>query len=364
LELTLGMDAGVATPALAERVGRWAAEHTQRQVLEMLPQDHGGHWSCATLRKLLRSLSAGMAPHRQVAQSEQVVRWLPQARAAPGRLQPILAVGRDGVHVPLRHRKWREGATATVSVLDRRGTRVGTVYLGQMPESGQTPLTTHLTALSQDSLQPVDAQGLRLVSVSDDGSHPSDYYHTVLKTMPDPKRPWCPLTWRRIVDYSHAGLYIQQLAEALLSSTPKGRAWAKQMRQHLKTTSDGITRVLPSAGALRRQHGLWGKAKDYEQAYAYLHKRTHWMRYRHSSGQRLPIGSGMTEAACKTVFTQRLKRSGMSWTIAGGQVILDLRVIWLSGVWEHVHQRYLTSQPMPMTQEEKAQVAQPGQQAA
>ena len=88
------------------------------------------------------------------------------------------------------------------------------------------------------------------------------------------------------------------------------------------------------------------------------------MRYRHYSCQRLPIGSGITEAACKTVFTQRLKRSGMSWTLAGGQVILDLRVIGLSGVWENVHQRYLASQPMPRTQEERAHVAQPGQQAA
>ena len=88
------------------------------------------------------------------------------------------------------------------------------------------------------------------------------------------------------------------------------------------------------------------------------------MRYRHYSCQRLPIGSGITEAACKTVFTQRLKRSGMSWTIAGGQVILDLRVIWLSSIWESVHHWYLASQPMPMTQEERAQVAQPGQQAA
>src|SRR5215471_14032062 len=92
LELTLGLQAGVATPALAERVGRWAAEHTQRQGLEMLQQDHGVHWSCATLRKLLRSLRAGMAPHHQAAQRDQVVRWLHQDRASPGRFQPILAV--------------------------------------------------------------------------------------------------------------------------------------------------------------------------------------------------------------------------------------------------------------------------------
>ena len=35
LELRLGMEAGVATPALAERVGQWAVDHTQRHVLAM-----------------------------------------------------------------------------------------------------------------------------------------------------------------------------------------------------------------------------------------------------------------------------------------------------------------------------------------
>ena len=359
LEIRGGIEAGLATPALAERIGAWAADHAQRQVLAMLRKDHGVQWSCTTLRKLLGSLSAGMAPHRPPAQVEQVVRWLHQARASHGRFQPTLAVGRDGVHVPLRHGDWKEGATATVSVMDRRGKRVGTVYLGQMPEAGQTTLTAQLTTLLQDILRQVDSQSLRLVYVSDDGYHPSDYYHTVLKKMHDPQRPWHTLAWIRIVDYYHACLYIKQLAEALFGPSAQGQAWAKQRRKHLKTKSDGITRVLQSASALRRKHGLWGTPKVYDQAYAYLKKRTHWMRYRHYSGQRLPIGSGITEAACKTVFTQRLKRSGMSWTIAGGQVILDLRVLWLSGVWETVHQRYLASQPMPITQAGMAKGAQP-----
>src|SRR5918912_3597993 len=323
LELRLGIEAGLATPALAERVGYWATDHTQNEVIEIIQREYGVLWSCTSLCKLLGSLRAGMAPHREGAQVEQVLRWLEQARTSRGRFRPTLSVGRDGIFVPLRGGVAQEGATATVSVLDRRGKRVGTVYLGQMPESGQTTLTTQLTTLIQDILQQVDAQRLRLVYVSDDGYHPSDYYHTVLKKMQDPKRPWCPLTWIRIIDYYHACLYMQPLAEALFGPSPKGRAWATQRRKHLKTQSDGITRVLQSAGALRRRYGLWGKAQDYEQAYAYLHKRTHWMRYRHYSRQRLPIGSGITEAACKTVFTQRLKRSGMSWTIAGGQVILD-----------------------------------------
>src|SRR5262249_10414237 len=59
LELPWGRPAGVAPPALAERVGRWAAAHAQRQVLAMVQQAHGGPWSCPPLRTLLSRLSAG-----------------------------------------------------------------------------------------------------------------------------------------------------------------------------------------------------------------------------------------------------------------------------------------------------------------
>ena len=76
--------------------------------------------------------------------------------------------------------------------------------------------------------------------------------------------------------------------------------------------------------------------------------------YRGYRRDHLPIGSGVTEAACKTVFSQRLKRSGMAWSVEGGQRIVDLRVIDLSGVWSGVHQSYLQSKRLPKerTQEE------------
>lgn len=109
---------------------------------------------------------------------------------------------------------------------------------------------------------------------------------------------------------------------------------------------------------------MWGKTQSDDQAYASLKKRPHWMRYRHDSGQRLPIGSGITEAACKIVFTQRLKRSGMSWTIEGGQTILNLRVVWLSGVWDAVYQRYLAAKPMPVAPAELAKGARCEKEAA
>lgn len=168
--------------------------------------------------------ACGNGGHRHAAQIDQVVRWLPQVRASTGRLQPILAVGRDGVNVPLRHGAWKEGATATVWGRDRRGKRVGTVDLGQMPEEGQTTLTAQLTALLQDIVRHVDSQSLRVVSVSDEGYHPRDYYHNVLKKMNDPRRPWRTLTWIRLVDSDYACLSITQLAEAVCGPGAQGRA--------------------------------------------------------------------------------------------------------------------------------------------
>jgi hypothetical protein len=364
LELRLGIEAGMATPALAERVGRWGTDYTQHEALEMLKNDHGVEWSCTSLRKVLGSLRAGMAPHREGAQVEQLVNWLEQARTSKGRFRPTLSVGRDGIFVPLRHGVWQEGATATVSVLDRRGKRVGTMYLGQMPQAGQGTLTAQLSSLLKAVLSRVDSENLRLVSVSDEGHHPSTYYHHVLKKMVDPRRPWRVPEWIRIVDFYHACQYVQQLADTIFGVGAEAQSWAKEMRHVLKTKADGVARVLKSASALRRRRGLCGQAKLYEKAYRYIKKRTQWMRYHLYKRQCLPLGSGITEAACKIVFTQRLKRSGMSWTIAGGQVILDLRVIKLSRVWQEVHRRYLASKPMPVVHLETAKGPQNKQLAA
>jgi hypothetical protein len=49
----------------------------------------------------------------------------------------------------------------------------------------------------------------------------------------------------------------------------------------------------------------------------------------------------VTEACCKTVVTQRMKQSGMTWKLEGGQTIMDLRVIYLSGIWEDVYAAHL-----------------------
>ena len=58
------------------------------------------------------------------------------------------------------------------------------------------------------------------------------------------------------------------------------------------------------------------------------------MRYSDLRAQFLPIGSGVVEAACKTLVTQRLKRSGMRWRVPGGQAILTFRALCQSARFE------------------------------
>ncbi len=87
----------------------------------------------------------------------------------------------------------------------------------------------------------------------------------------------------------------------------------------------------------------------FDGAYQYLRKRQRWMDYWGYRRQGMAIGSGITEAACKTLFTQRFKQSGMKWSLEGGQVIVDLRVIWLSKLWGEVYASFL--QGFPQAQE-------------
>jgi len=349
LEIRLGLEAGLATPALAERAAQAAAVSTQSAVLAGLKRDHGVGLSVASLRTVLAGVVEGMEPHRQEAQVAHVLKLLEQASGSRGGRKPVLAVGRDGLMLPIRDQEsYREGVTATLSVYDRRGKRLGTVYLGRMPEPGQETLSRQLTALLMAVLKRWSGPLPRLAYVTDGGYQQTRYFQRVLKRMRHPRDCGQRLKWEWVIDYYHACEYITKLSEALFSDNKRAHAWARKMRRWLKEKPRGIYRVLHSAAALRRRRMMLGKRREqYRNAYNYLRKRIRFLDYSWHRSNHLPIGSGVTEAACKTVFTQRLKQSGMTWKLEGRQWIVDLRVIQLSGVWQEVYQSYLEARILP-----------------
>ena len=73
---------------------------------------------------------------------------------------------------------------------------------------------------------------------------------------------------------------------------------------------------------------------DIERELAFFRKHRHRMRYHALKEQGIAIGSGIVEAANKTLVAQRLKRSGMRWRIVGGQAVLTFRALLKSGRFE------------------------------
>ena len=351
LELRLGVVAGLATPALAERVGFWSSDHEQEAVRGLLRTEHGVSWSVTSLRKVAAAVRDGVAGPGEQARRDRLVELLTEADDSTGAHRPTLAVGRDGVMVPIRGQRYQEAATATVSVHDRRGKRLGTVYLGQMPESGQHRLTKHAAALLTGVLAAWHTRGgacPRLQYLSDGGHHPQEFFRRVLSRLADPWRPGQFLPWRWTLDFYHACTHLWAMAESLFGEAPAAWSWYRRMRHWLRDRRGGVTNILRSASQEENRRKMTrGRRSEYGRAYRYLRRHARWMDYAACRKVHLPIGSGVTEAACKTVFAQRLKRSGMTWGVAGGQVIVDLRVLVLSQVWERSYAAYQKARPLP-----------------
>jgi hypothetical protein len=331
---------------------------TQGLVLQRLRREHGVIWGTKKLRQVTACLAEAMAPLARRFQAAKVLAWLEEAFRRKGNRRPVLCVGRDGITLGMRDGSFEVAATGTITVYDRRGERLGTVYLAQPPEPGQETISNELTALLAEVLQRWEGPTPQLCYVTDAGDHETAYYRQVLRRMRHP-RTGERLPWQRIVDYYHASQRITTLAETLFGQTRAAQSWAKRMRK-LLLKPNGPSRVLHAAAARASRHGvIRHRKKDYRRAYEYLRKRTRFMQYAAYRRQHLPIGSGITEAACKTVFTQRLKLSGMRWTHEGARTVLTLRVILLSGIWEevyhatldHPHTTPIRTYQVPLTQE-------------
>ena len=72
-----------------------------------------------------------------------------------------------------------------------------------------------------------------------------------------------------------------------------------------------------------------------EREMGYFEKNKNRMRYAEFRKRGLFVGSGVLEAGCRTVIGQRLKQSGMHWTVKGANSILALRCSIMSNRWEN-----------------------------
>jgi hypothetical protein len=131
-----------------------------------------------------------------------------------------------------------------------------------------------------------------------------------------------------IVDLYHARERLADTGKLLFPSNPK-KAESWKEKQSLLLDQGQIALVARNMRGLARRHSA--VAEEVEKMANYFETNASRMKYDEFRNRGLFVGSGVMEAGCKTVVGQRLKRSGMRWTLRGANAIIALRCLELSG---------------------------------
>jgi hypothetical protein len=211
----------------------------------------------------------------------------------------------------------------TVTLYDEDANRLDTVRYGRAPEDKKQTLTEQLDAelASIFAVRP----DLAMVALADGAEENWRYF----------ERPVYDKA-TKIVDHGHASQHLRAAMAAYYGEqSVAGRAEYARLRIILRDQPGGADDVIAALARLaRKTRGQKNKRrrKLLNAELTYFKNQRERMDYAGYQARGLPIGSGVVEAACKTLATQRLKRSGMSWR-DGKQAILTIRSLQQSNRW-------------------------------
>jgi hypothetical protein len=350
LELRAGI-IGSCTPLLARQVSFLVGHMTSAEAASVFEEMGVNGPSASTCDRVPKVLDPVWEQHRE--QWEAALR----AREEVPPEATVLACSLDGVLVPDREAQreakakreeakekglntlacgpagYREVGCGTVSLYappedpkskdpeERSPQRLDTVRYARAPEYKKKTLTEQLDAEVDAIL--ATRPDLKLVALADGAEENWRYYAA-------PK--WNDAT--KIVDHGHASQHLKAALAACYGDTVDGRAEYERLRLILRDKKGGVGEVIDELD--RRHRKLRGhprRRKLLAKERAYFRNQKERMDYARYQELGLPIGSGVVEAACKTLAAQRLKRSGMNWG-DGKQPILTIRSLQQSDRWD------------------------------
>jgi len=149
-----------------------------------------------------------------------------------------------------------------------------------------------------------------------------------------------------VLDIIHATEYLWDAANTVLGEThPHRTAW---VRAYLEPLLSGQTDAVITALAEEANDPTWTatKRQAVRRTVGYYQRNRPYMHYDEYLARGWPIGTGVIEGACGHLVKDRMEQSGMRWTKAGAQAVLDLRAVRLNGHWDrywqfHRHQQHL-----------------------
>ena len=227
----------------------------------------------------------------------------------------------DGTCLLMGEDGWRETMVGTIGFYDATGERQHTIYLAAAPEYGKA---TFLDRMERE-IGRVKAAYPRAQYVGlADGA----------------KGNWEFLgrhTGVQVIDFWHAAEYLADAADVLFARSPKEkRPWLESSCHRLKHEPGAARQLIRDLKQLAAEKGAAPDHPHVEAAITYFtnQSRAGRMDYPPLVESKIPIGSGVTEAACQVLVKQRLYGSGMRWKGPGAAAVLSVRCLrYTTGRW-------------------------------
>jgi hypothetical protein len=365
VDARLGIVEGRYTPRMARVATRLCAVMTDEEGADLLAEVGTAQMSKSTLSRLPRAMAARYEQHRDVIEAN--VREQEPIAVGAVTVQVSLdgvMVPQDGEHARPRGRKadapdlprheqrygsvgspgpaandgtmgraWHEGSVGTVAYFDEEGQRLATTYLARMPEPGKAGLVEQLEAELTAALR--EQPSLNVVYASD-GAAPQ---WKALDAMAKRAQPATGGTTMHLVDAFHVAEYVKKAANAIFGTEGReAHVHAATWRETLKTEG-GASVVLRSMRARMRQVPTTARRKELASAIGYVKNQSDAgrMDYAAALAKHFPIGTGITEAAAKTLVGTRMKRAGARFSQHGGQTVMTFRAAILSHRFDALH---------------------------
>jgi hypothetical protein len=302
-----------STPRFAKVVSHKYAEFSSPRVQVDLEKNHGRDVS----RCLIQDIADAVAAAALV--KEEDWSYAPPKFDGP---PATVAISLDGTCTLMGDDGWREAMVGTLAFYDASGGRQHTIYLAATPEYGRAKFLGRLEA--EIGRAKAKCPGAHYVGIADGASGNWEFLerHTDVQ----------------VTDFWHAAEYLGKAAVVLYRGHPRTKeAWLEEVCHRLKHDVGGAGWVLKQLRRLARERP-WAKGhEDVQRAITYFANQ--WGSGRMDYASRVmanePIGSGVTEAACKVIVKQRLCGSGMKWSEDGAAVVLSLRTLsYTPGRWD------------------------------
>lgn len=298
-----------ATPRLVKTTGHKLAMLPGDKVVDDLRENHGRNMSKLLVQNIGERLGDVLRERETEWQYE-----LPELEEAVS----VASIGRDGTCTAIVGEGWRQTMTGTLSLYAKSGERLHTIYLGCAPE----PEKPTFDMLLDREIKLLKKQL---------GENPT--YSGVADGAPDNWTFLEPRTSIQVLDFFHASEYLSLYAGKTIRQKAKRAAWLHTAMTTLKEEKGGAAKLLKE---MRKELKKANKAArdDIQRCVTYYENNLHRMDYPAYVKAGIPIGSGVTEAACKTFIKARLAGSGMRWSRFGIDNMLMARgLIFTAGRW-------------------------------